>query len=152
MKITQVEVIPLQRKLNQTFEGGTYRISNRYTLVTRITTDEGLIGETFGGDEDGAQDKIVRCIRDYFAPLLIGEDPQNVERLWAKMWQQRIDLGNRIFKVDEFETGKRGLTLFPVRCVGCKHSAVVRAERLQEHRGGECGGGVAFVGWVPPTV
>lgn len=99
MKITQVEVIPLQRKLNQAFEGGTYRITNRFTLVTRIHTDEGLIGETFGGDEDGAQEKIVGCIRDYFAPLLVGEDPQNVERLWGKMWGRRVDLGNRSLHV-----------------------------------------------------
>lgn len=95
MKITQVEIIPLERKLQQVFEGGTYRIANRNTIVTRIYTDEGLIGETFGGDEDGAQDKVVRCARDYFAPLLIGEDPLNIERLWDKMWRTRVDLGNR---------------------------------------------------------
>lgn len=95
MKITRIEVIPLQRKLEQIFEGGTYRIANRNTIVTRIYTDEGITGETFGGDEDGAQDKVIRCVRDYFAPQLIGEDPLNVERLWDKMWRTRIDLGNR---------------------------------------------------------
>jgi L-alanine-DL-glutamate epimerase-like enolase superfamily enzyme len=95
MKITQVEVIPLERKLEQAFEGGTYRIANRNTIVTRIHTDEGLIGETFGGDEDGAQDKVVRCARDYFAPLLIGQDPLDNELLWNKMWQTKVDLGNR---------------------------------------------------------
>ena len=39
MKITQVEIIPLERKLTQIFEGGTYRIANRNTIVTRIYTD-----------------------------------------------------------------------------------------------------------------
>lgn len=95
MKITKVEVIPLQRKLQQVFEGGTYRIANRYTIVTRIYTDEGLIGETFGGDEDGAQEKVVRCIRDTFAPALIGQDPRRIEHLWALMWRMKVDLGNR---------------------------------------------------------
>ncbi|PJF41585.1 MAG: mandelate racemase/muconate lactonizing enzyme family protein [Chloroflexi bacterium] len=95
MKITQVEIIPLQRKLDNPFEGGTYRIVNRYTIVTRIHTDEGITGETFGGDEDFGQDKVVKVLRDYLAPLLIGEDPRNVERIWAKMWAQKVDLGNR---------------------------------------------------------
>lgn len=95
MKITQVEVIPLIRKLESAFEGGTYRIVNRYTLVTRVYTDEGLIGEVFGGDEDATQDDVVRLIRDYFAPLLIGEDPRDVERLWEKMFATQVDLGNR---------------------------------------------------------
>jgi D-arabinonate dehydratase len=95
MKITQVEIIPLERKLEQVFEGGTYRIANRNTIVTRITTDEGFVGQTFGGDEDTAQDKVVRCARDYFAPQLIGQDPLDGELLWNKMWQTKVDLGNR---------------------------------------------------------
>ena len=79
MKITRIEVIPLVRKLNQTFEGGTYRIVNRNTLVTRIYTDEGFIGEVFGGDEDMVQEKIVSLIQDHFEPMLIGQDPRNIE-------------------------------------------------------------------------
>jgi L-alanine-DL-glutamate epimerase-like enolase superfamily enzyme len=95
MKITQVEVIPLQRKLENAFEGGTYRIVNRYTIVTRIHTDAGLIGETFGGDEDFGQDKVVKIAREVLAPVLIGEDPRNVEKLWAKLFAQKVDVGNR---------------------------------------------------------
>jgi D-arabinonate dehydratase len=90
-----VEVIPLVRKLDQAFEGGTYRIVNRNTLVTRVYTDEGIVGEVFGGDEDGAQEKVVYVIRDVFAPLLVGEDPRDVERLWQKMYACKVDLGNR---------------------------------------------------------
>src|SRR5438270_6811262 len=95
MKITQVEVIPLQRKLESPFEGGTYRIDNRYTLVTRVHTDEGLTGEVFGGDEDMTQNEIVSLIRKTFAPMLIGQDPRDVELLWEKMWYCNVDLGNR---------------------------------------------------------
>lgn len=95
MKITQIEVIPLIRKLESPFEGGTYRIVNRYTLVTRIYTNDGLIGEAFGGDEDMTQVQIVSLIREHFAPLLIGEDPRDAERLWEMMFYYNIDLGNR---------------------------------------------------------
>jgi L-alanine-DL-glutamate epimerase-like enolase superfamily enzyme len=95
MKITGIEAIPLVRKLETAFEGGTYRIVNRYTLVTRVYTDEGLIGEVFGGDEDFTQDDVVKIIRECFGPLLIGEDPRNVERLWQKMYTAPVNLGNR---------------------------------------------------------
>ena len=95
MKITEIEIIPLHRQLEQAFEGGTYRILNRDTLVTRIYTDTGLIGEAFGGDEDHAQAKIVKVVREVFAPLLEGEDPLNYERLWARMFASKVDLGNR---------------------------------------------------------
>jgi D-arabinonate dehydratase len=95
MKITQVEVIPLARTLESPFEGGTYRIVNRYTLVTRIHTDKGLVGEVFGGDEDITQNEIVALIRDHFAPMLVGKDPRNVEQLWHEMFFYNVDLGNR---------------------------------------------------------
>jgi L-alanine-DL-glutamate epimerase-like enolase superfamily enzyme len=101
MKITQVEIIPLVRKLDQVFEGGTYRIVNRNTLVTRVYTDEGLVGEVFGGDEDQLQQPIVSLVRDHLAPLLIGEDPRSPERLWGRLFGEggKVDLGNRSIHV-----------------------------------------------------
>jgi hypothetical protein len=53
MKITRIEIIPLVRELEEAFSGGTYRIVNRYTLVTRVYTDVGIVGEVFGGDGGG---------------------------------------------------------------------------------------------------
>ena len=101
MKITNIEVIPLQRELSQVFEGGTYRIINRYTIVTRVHTDEGLVGEAFGGDEDHTQAEIVNMIRDHFMPMFVGEDPRTPERLWNRMFFEggKIDLGNRSLHV-----------------------------------------------------
>lgn len=95
MKITRVEVIPLVRRLQQEFAGGTYRIVNRDTLVTRVHSDLGLVGEAFGGDEDQVQGQIVALIRDHFEPMLIGQDPRDVERLWDRMFRANVDLGNR---------------------------------------------------------
>lgn len=95
MKITQIEVIPLVRALEDVFAGGTYRIVNRNTLVTRIHTDAGIMGQAFGGDEDQTQREIVSLIREHFSPMLLGEDARDVERLWDRMFFSNIDLGNR---------------------------------------------------------
>ncbi len=99
MKITKIEAIPLVRKLDQEFLGGTYRIVNRNTLVTRVYTDDGIVGEVFGGDEDRTQAEVVGVIRDHFAPMLIGEDACDVERLWDRMFSYPLDLGNRSLHV-----------------------------------------------------
>ncbi len=99
MRITDVEAIPLVRKLNSPFEGGSFRVTNRYTIVTRITTADGTMGETFGGDEDMHQTKIIDIINNRLKPVLVGESVLNYERLWEKMFQvtKTLDLGNRGF-------------------------------------------------------
>jgi D-arabinonate dehydratase len=99
MKITRIEVIPLVRKLDKVFTGGTYRIVNRNTIVTRVYTDSGIVGEAFGGDEDRSQDSIVSLIRQHLAPMLLGEDARDVERLWEMMFHSNVDLGNRALHV-----------------------------------------------------
>ena len=53
MKITAVEIIPLVRQLEEAFTGGTYRIVNRYTLVTRIHTDSGYPQRALGAGRIG---------------------------------------------------------------------------------------------------
>ena len=95
MKITNIEVIPLVCRLEEEFSGGTYKIANRNTLVTRVHTDLGIIGEAFGGDEDRWQGQVVSTIRQHLAPMLLGEDARDVERLWEQMFHVNADLGNR---------------------------------------------------------
>ena len=99
MKIIKIEVIPLVYKLEEAFSGGTYKISNRNTIVTRVHTDAGIVGEAFGGDEDRWQDRVVSLMRQHLAPMLIGEDARDVERLWELMFQCNVDLGNRALHV-----------------------------------------------------
>jgi D-arabinonate dehydratase len=95
MRITDVKAIPLVRMLDEVFLGGTYRITSRNTLVTEIRTDDGVIGRAFGGDEFRYQNEIVQVIEDHFKPLLVGEDVREVEKLWDRMFNLELDLGNR---------------------------------------------------------
>jgi len=95
MLITDVKAIPLVRKLEETFLGGTYQITSRNTLVCEIWTDDGIVGQAFGGDEWRYQDNIVNVIEEHFKPLLVGEDIREVEKLWERMFNLTLDLGNR---------------------------------------------------------
>ncbi|HZP00468.1 MAG TPA: mandelate racemase/muconate lactonizing enzyme family protein [Terriglobia bacterium] len=95
MKIVDVRAIPLVRPLAETFRGGTYQITSRNTLITEIETDTGLIGSAFGGDEEKYQNDVVAVIESVFKPLLIGEEAEDVERLWDKMFRADPGLENR---------------------------------------------------------
>ena len=95
MKIRHIEAIPLVRELKETFKGGTYKITGRNTIVTRVELDNGIVGETFGGDEEEYQLDVCRIVNTVFRQLLLGEDVRDLERLWDGMWRARVDLGFR---------------------------------------------------------
>lgn len=95
MKIKRIEAIPLVRQLEDVFQGGTYKITSRNTVVTRVELDNGVTGETFGGDEDQYQMEVCRIVNTIFRPQLIGADVRDVEAHWERMWATRVDLNNR---------------------------------------------------------
>ena len=95
MKIKHIETIPLVRELEDVFQGGTYKITSRNTIVTRVALDNGVTGETFGGDEDQYQKAVCTVVNDIYGPLLVGADVRNLETHWERMWAQEVDLGYR---------------------------------------------------------
>lgn len=92
MKITGIEVIPLKIPLGRTFAGSNYSMSHRATLVTRLFTDEGLVGEIYNGDEVHTQLEIAKIAKDELFPLLNGKDPLLVEARWQDMWPATTDI------------------------------------------------------------
>ena len=80
MKIVAIETVLFEPTWDDPFSGRHRRTVGAVTL----RTDDGLegISRTSG---DGA-----RHIHERFKPLLLGEDPRNVERLWAKLYRQTV--------------------------------------------------------------
>jgi D-arabinonate dehydratase len=95
MKIKHIEAIPLVRKLEDVFQGGTYQITSRNTIVTRVELENGVVGEIYGGDEDQYQLDVCRLVNDVYRPLLVGSDVRDVEANWERMWETRVDLEHR---------------------------------------------------------
>ena len=62
----------------------THRISHWGVVGTKIVTEDGLEGYGFTGTHaDLPSDRLITaCIRDCYAPLLIGEDASETNRLW----------------------------------------------------------------------
>jgi L-alanine-DL-glutamate epimerase-like enolase superfamily enzyme len=90
MKITSVQTfilhVPVTR--NQIADS-THRIAFWGAPGVMIETDTGIRGYGYTGTHAHLPTDrlIVDCIRDSYAPLLIGEDPQNVQALWEKLYR-----------------------------------------------------------------
>ena len=68
--------------LGRVYAGSYYRMTHRSTIVTRVNTEEGVVGEAYAGDEDADLLEIDRIVREEIAPRLVGEDAFGVERCW----------------------------------------------------------------------
>jgi L-alanine-DL-glutamate epimerase-like enolase superfamily enzyme len=82
LTIADIETIAIRFPLAQTYRGSAYKMTHRSTIVTRIRTEEGILGEAYCGDEDAGLAEIDAIVRLEIAPRLIGEDAFRVERCW----------------------------------------------------------------------
>jgi D-galactarolactone cycloisomerase len=85
MRIQAIEMIPLRVPLPRTFRGSYYQMTTRCTIITRLYTDEGIVGEVYNGDEDESQAAICKIIAEELAPRVVGRDLFNVEGIWETM-------------------------------------------------------------------
>lgn len=86
MLVDKIEAIPISVPLRKVFSGSGYRVDSRATVVTRVRTADGLVSEVYNGDNRAHGGAIAKIVEDELAPLLIGEDAGNIERLWARMF------------------------------------------------------------------
>ena len=82
LTIRAIETTPVRVPLARTYRGSTYQMTHRSTLLTRVVTEEGIVGEAYAGDEDADLLAIEAIVRSEIEPLLLGEDAFAVERCW----------------------------------------------------------------------
>lgn len=94
MKITDVEVIRLKVPLKEPWVSASLTMIERTVLVTKVYTDEGIIGL---GDAYHAHvhrpEPMAAIVETVLKPVLIGEDPFKIEVLWRKMYKAMRHLG-----------------------------------------------------------
>jgi D-galactarolactone cycloisomerase len=82
LTIRRIETVPIRVPLGRIYRGSYYEMSHRSTIVTRVYTDEGIVGEAYAGDEDAGLLEIDAIIHEEIAPRLIGVDAMSIERCW----------------------------------------------------------------------
>ena len=107
MRIQRVEAEALSIPLNRDFGGATYHVTRRCTVITRVYSRDGVVSEVYNGDNRDHSPEIARVIREVLAPLVVGEDPFAVERLWQRLFAKTIAAGDR------------KLLLEAIACVDC---------------------------------
>lgn len=81
--VRQVSV-PLAREVS----GSGYTKATRDTVLVELETADGVTGRVYAGDERDAQELVAGVLIEDLAPIVVGEDPFHVERLWEQLFAQ----------------------------------------------------------------
>src|SRR4029077_7631066 len=71
-KIHSIEAIAVDIPLTRNFGGSTYSVLKRSTVVTRLRTADGLVGQVYNGDNRAHGPEIAHLVRDVLAPQVTG--------------------------------------------------------------------------------
>ena len=88
MKIKSIEPFIVHAPLNvDSISDSTHTITHWGVVGAKVVTDDGLEGYGYTGTHAHlATDRLITsCISESYAPLLIGEDAQDIDRLWRKL-------------------------------------------------------------------
>ena len=107
MRIRSIDAVAIDIPLTRNFGGSTYAVRKRSTVITRLRTEDGLVGEVYNGDNRDGAPQIVRLIREELAPAIKGCDVFDGERIWAKLFA--LSFANR----------DRKLLMEAIACVDC---------------------------------
>src|SRR4051812_50092915 len=89
MKITNITTETFRWPRKVTISNGKHTYTHSGMRLVKIETDEGTTGVGVC-----AVQSIIQATIEHLTPLLIGEDPIDVERLWHKMWVPKL-IGRR---------------------------------------------------------
>jgi D-galactarolactone cycloisomerase len=92
LAITRIETVPVRARLAADFKGSHYHMTHRATIVTRVHTDAGIVGEAYAGDEDATLLDIERIVHAEIAPAVTGLDAMAVERCWQASYPATFDI------------------------------------------------------------
>jgi D-galactarolactone cycloisomerase len=92
LTIESIETVPLIVPLAQEFRGSYYRMTHRATLIIRIQTAAGVVGEAYVGDEDKSLLEIEAIVQREIAPRLLGLDAMRTEQVWAAAYPATFNI------------------------------------------------------------
>lgn len=90
--VERVEVIPLVAPLAREFRGSHYRMTHRATVIVRLHTADGIIGEAYAGDEVDSLPQIVDIVNNEIAPRIVGANLLETARNWEHAYPVTFDI------------------------------------------------------------
>ncbi len=91
LRIRAIETVPVRVTLEKLYRGSHYKMPRRCTIITRVHTEEGIVGECYNADADEEQPTVMGIIKDELTPLVVGKDAVAVEDCWEAMRKITFD-------------------------------------------------------------
>ncbi len=85
MKILSIKAQAFARALPRHFQGSNYSYTHKNGVFAYATTDEGVDGVCYLGDDFGLAQSIAKAVNDDFSKILIGREISDVESVWQDM-------------------------------------------------------------------
>jgi L-alanine-DL-glutamate epimerase-like enolase superfamily enzyme len=92
LTIERIETVAIREQLPREFKGSFYSMTHRSTVITRVYTAGGIVGEAYVGDEDGALTEIQEIVKNEIAPQVIGLDALNTGAVWRAGFPATFDI------------------------------------------------------------
>lgn len=94
MRVTDVDTRLYRIPPTVHVEDSIQRVSHWEWVVTTLSTDAGVTGTGFAYTSGFGGSAVRELVQTYLAPLVVGADPQDVERVWRRLWWELHPLGS----------------------------------------------------------
>lgn len=95
MIITDVTTIKLRYTMPVAMADAIHHMPARLLLIVQVHTDAGLVGMGEAAAYSGSLDSLESVVLNDLKPIVLGQDPFNVERLWQMMNHRTQQRGRR---------------------------------------------------------
>lgn len=85
LRIEAIDTIPIRVGLDRTYRGSYYYMPNRCTIITRVTTSDGIVGEAYNADTDNDQAEVLTIIEREIVPRVVGLRVLDHQLIWDLM-------------------------------------------------------------------
>jgi D-galactarolactone cycloisomerase len=92
LTLERIEVTAVVAPLPREFKGSNYSMTQRATLITRLYTKEGIVGEAYAGDEVEALGAIAYVIAREIEPRIAGTNLMATSHVWHDVYPVTYDI------------------------------------------------------------